>query len=302
MGYYGWKPYVSVAKRRELAEKVSTKAKKAGADYAPVLASRGAIAKTFWGKAWCDNLERYSDFESRLPRGRTYMRNGSIIDLQLSAGKISAKVMGSELYDVSATITPVAAAKWQAIIQDCSGSIDSVVALLQGKLSQAVMERMCVPGTGLFPAPTEIKFKCSCPDWAGMCKHVAAAFYGIGARLDAQPELLFQLRQVDAKDLISHASVDLAQPTKALSKGKRLDDALLGDVFGLDMAGAASATPLAAKPIKPIKPIKPTKPAKKTSVAVKSPKAVSKKAAAKTVTTEKPVPPPSLAPKRRAAI
>ncbi|PKN04802.1 MAG: hypothetical protein CVU74_05075, partial [Deltaproteobacteria bacterium HGW-Deltaproteobacteria-9] len=198
MSYGDWKPYVPVAQRRAKAEKVATKAKKAGKDLHPVVAAgRRAIAHTFWGKAWCDNLEAYSDFENRLPRGRTYVRNGSVIDLKIEPGKVRALVMGSRLYQIEISIAAVSDSHWQALAKECTGAIASLVELLQGKLSQAVMTRICQPTTGLFPAPRDIQLDCSCPDWATMCKHVAAVLYGVGARLDAQPELLFTLRQVD---------------------------------------------------------------------------------------------------------
>jgi len=152
MGYGGWKPYVSVAARKKKAELAAAKAKKAGAVLSPITSYRGAIDKTFWGKAWCDNLERYSDYANRLPRGRTYVRNGSVIDLQITAGEVRAQVMGSSLYTVAMTVAACPETQWRAIGADCSGSIDSIVELLQGKLSSAVMERICKPGTGLFPA------------------------------------------------------------------------------------------------------------------------------------------------------
>ena len=235
MGYYGWKPYVPVAKRRAQALKAAAKAAKTGAKLEPVAASRGAIAKTFWGKAWCENLEHYSDFENRLPRGRAYARNGSVIDLKITQGKVQAQVMGSSLYKVFVNVTAVPAQQWQALSADCAGSIDSLVELLQGRLSKAVMERICVPKTGLFPAPKEIEFDCSCPDWAAMCKHVAAVLYGVGARLDQQPELLFTLRRVHAKDLVAQAGAGLTKTTTAPTAGKLLDGALLADVFGIEM-------------------------------------------------------------------
>ena len=201
----GWdyKPYVSVAVRRAQADKAAKKAAKAGHAWSPVTVQGRSIAKTFWGKAWCDNLEAYSDFENRLPRGRTYVRNGSVVDLQIQPGKITARVTGSELYQIVIDITALPKAQWQALVQDCTGSIATLVELLQGKLSQAVMERMCKPQTGMFPAPRQIKMACSCPDWAGMCKHVAATLYGVGTRLDEEPQLLFTLRQVDAGDLLT---------------------------------------------------------------------------------------------------
>jgi uncharacterized Zn finger protein len=232
-----WPAYVSVAERRKKAEKAAAKAKNQGAKYSPVEAFRGAVAKTFWGKAWCTNLEAYSDYANRMPRGRTYVRNGSVIHLHISRGEIQGMVMGSSLYKVAVNITPVSAATWKAIAADCSGSIDSMVALLQGKLSSAVMERICAPKTGLFPMPSEITMTCSCPDYAGLCKHVAAVLYGVGARLEQQPEMLFSLRGVDAQDLIAQVgAARLSTGKKGVGKARVLDSDELGDVFGLEMA------------------------------------------------------------------
>ena len=246
MSFYGRQPYVSVAQRRKRAEKVAAKARKGGADLSPVAASRGAIAKTFWGKGWCRNLECYSDFANRLPRGRTYVRNGSVIDLKITNGEVRAKVMGSSLYNVNVTVVAVPGKQWRSISADCAGSIDSLIELLQGRLSNAVMERICRPNTGLFPAPKEIKFSCSCPDWASMCKHVAAVLYGVGARLDSQPELIFALRRVNPKDLVAQAGAGLRRSGQSPTTGKVLDDAHLADVFGIEMADVAPARKPAA--------------------------------------------------------
>jgi uncharacterized Zn finger protein len=236
MSYFGYKPYVSVGERQKQAEKAAAKAKKAGKVYSPIAAYRGALAKTVWGKAWCDNLEAHSDHANRLPRGSSYVRNGSVIDLQISAGQVKALVMGSSLYEVEVTLKPVEAAQWKAICKDCSGSIASLVEILQGRLSTSVMQRLCQPGTGLMPTAKALKFSCSCPDWADMCKHVAAVLYGVGARLDHQPELLFTLCNVDAKELIQAAGSGLVAPRNAPKSAQVLDAALLDDVFGLEMA------------------------------------------------------------------
>src|SRR5713226_1444809 len=139
MSFYGWKPYVSAAERRKKAAKATARAEKKGSNLSPVAASRGAIARTFWGKAWCENLERYSDFSNRLPRGRTYVRNGSVIDLKITQGKVQAQVVGSSLYKVAVRVIAVPGKRWQSISADCAGSIDSLVELLQGRLSKAVM-------------------------------------------------------------------------------------------------------------------------------------------------------------------
>jgi uncharacterized Zn finger protein len=221
-----------------MAERTVAKMQKKGQTLAPVTARRGAIAKSFWGKAWCRNLERYSDYSNRLPRGRTYLRNGSVIDLKIGPGEVSAKVMGSSLYLINVRIAEVTGAHWQAIAGDCARSIDTLVELLQGQLSTSVMERITRPGTGLFPSPKEISFSCSCPDSALMCKHVAATLYGIGARLDAQPELLFGLRKVDAKDLIARAGEGAVPVQKEPGAGRILDSSKLTDIFGIDLGSA----------------------------------------------------------------
>jgi uncharacterized Zn finger protein len=234
--YWGWKPYVSVAERRRQAAREMQKRRKQGHAISPVIIEGRTIARTFWGKAWCDNLERYSDFANRLPRGRTYVRNGSVIDLQIASGMIDALVSGSEIYKVTVKIAPVSRARWRSICADCAGAIDSLVELLQGRLSKSVMERICRQNTGLFPSPKEIHLSCSCPDWADMCKHVAAVLYGIGARLDEQPELLFRLHEVDQAELIAKAGKELplAKGTPARSKVLRGED--LAGIFGLEMA------------------------------------------------------------------
>jgi uncharacterized Zn finger protein len=236
--YFRWKPYIPAAARRQAAERTAAKMVRKGHALSPVTATRGAIAKSFWGKAWCQNLERYSDYSNRLPRGRTYLRNGSVIDLTIGPGEVTAQVMGSDLYRITVSIREVTAAHWQGIARDCARSIDTLVELLQGQLSTSVMERITRAGTGLFPSPTEISFSCSCPDSAAMCKHVAATLYGIGARIDSAPELLFGLRKVDAKELIARAGEGGTPVQKRPGAGRILDSSKLADVFGIDFGGA----------------------------------------------------------------
>jgi len=260
---YGWRPYVSVAKRRLKAESAMLKLKKKGHPVSPVVIEGRTIARTFWGKAWCGNLEGYSDYSNRLPRGRTYVRNGSVIDLHVAAGEIKASVSGSRIYKVAITVAAVPAPRWRAMCDDCGGAIDSLVELLQGRFSKGVMERICRQKTGLFPSPAEIKFSCSCPDWAGMCKHVAAVLYGIGSRLDERPELLFLLRGVDEKDLIVKAGKGTLLSRKGPAAERVLAPDGLSEIFAMDLANivneqdpalrkkkatAVKPQPLAAKP------------------------------------------------------
>ncbi|HRZ45222.1 MAG TPA: SWIM zinc finger family protein [Candidatus Paceibacterota bacterium] len=244
--YYGWRPYVTVAQRRANAERELGKlARKTGASVSPVILEGRTIASTFWGKAWCDNLEAYSDYANRLPRGRSYVRNGSVVDLQIAPGKITARVAGSSLYRIEIKIQPLAPSLWKSIQTECGGKIDSLIELLQGRLSSAVMQIVTRPERGLFPTPREIDLDCSCPDWADLCKHVAATLYGVGARLDQKPELLFLLRGVDPADLISRASAaeTVRQSTRA-DGAPAIGEGELADVFGIELA-PPSAPPAA---------------------------------------------------------
>ena len=246
MSFWGYREYVPVAQRRANAAKEVAKLKKQGRAVSPVVIEGRKIATSFWGKAWCDNLERYSDFANRLPRGRTYVSNGSVIDLQIARGKVEALVSGSEIYRVKIDIAVAAPARWKAICADCAGSVGSIVELLQGRLSKHVMERVCREADGLFPAPKEIKMSCSCPDWAGMCKHVAATLYGVGARLDHDPDLLFTLRGVDRSELVS-AGADLSITEAAAGSERVLAGDDVAALFGLELEAAPPAAALAEK-------------------------------------------------------
>ncbi|MGO8699849.1 MAG: SWIM zinc finger family protein [Limisphaerales bacterium] len=241
---YGWHPYVSVAERRAKAARETAKlAKKTGRAASPVVLDGRKIATTFWGKAWCDNLEAYSDYENRLPRGRTYVRNGSVVDLQISKGNVSALVSGSELYRIQIKIKPLTPVLWKSIQTECAGKIDSLIELLQGKLSSAVMQIVTRPQKGLFPTPKEIDLDCSCPDWADLCKHVAASLYGVGAKLDQNPALLFLLRGVDPADLISKASAaEAVRQTAATTGAPSMSEAEVADVFGIELAPASAVS------------------------------------------------------------
>ncbi len=234
--YRNWKPYVPVARRRSQASRYAAQLAKNGRELRPIELTGRTIAHTFWGKAWCENLENYSDYDNRLPRGRTYVRNGSVIDLQVAPGQVTAIVSGSELYEVRVEIEKLSQRKWRTITRDCSQSIDSLIDLLQGRFSKGVMARLTRKGDGLFPKPAEIKIACSCPDWAVLCKHVAAVLYGIGARLDEEPELLFTLREVDATELISQAvaSENLEQALSGEDTPSLADDDL-GALFGIEL-------------------------------------------------------------------
>ncbi|MGO9390656.1 hypothetical protein [Rhodoblastus sp.] len=282
MSYYGFPAYVPVAQRRAQAAREIEKLRKKGRTVAPVVIEGRTIVRNFWGKAWCENLERYSDFENRLPRGQTYVRNGSVVDLQVKRGQVRALVMGSCLYKVKIEIGSVPAARWRSIRKDCAGSIGSLVELLSGKLSKNVMERVCRKGDGLFPAPSEIKMSCSCPDGARMCKHLAAALYGAGARLDAMPDLIFALRGVESSELIANAGADLPITHSGGSGTRILADDNLAVLFGVEMAPA----PAAPKTCAAKKDVRPAKNAASSKVPPTGQASASAQTATKTSTTK----------------
>lgn len=234
-GYGRWAPYVPVSERRRQATAEMNALRKKGVDVQPIVITGRKIASSFWGEAWCDHLESFSDFENRLPRGRTYVRNGSVCHLAVEKGKIEAKVSGSRLYTVQVSVKTLPAAKWVAIKKRSRGQIGTLLELLQGKLSDHVMQVVTDQQSGLFPAPKEISFQCDCPDWAYMCKHVAAVLYGVGARLDTQPELLFTLRDVDHEELITADTMDAVTAATSGGKAQRLAAHEIGDVFGIEL-------------------------------------------------------------------
>jgi uncharacterized Zn finger protein len=232
-----WPPYVPVAERRKKAAREIERLRKKGHPVAPVLIEGRAIARTFWGRAWCDNLESYRDYENRLPRGRTYVCHGAVVDLQISALKINAMVSGSSIYRITIALERLPPARWHSICEDCAGGINSLIELLQGRFSKSVMERLCRQDKGLFPKPSEIRFSCTCPDGASMCKHVAAVLYGVGARLDEKPELLFRLRAVNPNDLLAGLDKALPYSNQPLDAGKVLEADDVSALFGLDLEG-----------------------------------------------------------------
>lgn len=275
--YNGFPPYVPVAERRRKAELAMARLAKKGQSFKPVRLNGRTIAHTFWGKAWCDNLESYMDFENRLPRGRTYVRNGSVVHLEILPGEIQATVSGSSLYRIKIEIVEVAREKWKKLCKECVGGIGSLIELLQGRFSQHVMKILTCKDTGLFPSPKEIKMSCSCPDWAVMCKHVAAVLYGVGARLDESPELLFTLRSVKQEELISQAASVSDLAGKGAAAGPEIEESELGAVFGIELdsqtASATLAESLPAEPPqKPAAPKKAVKAAKSSGTQSKSPK------------------------------
>ena len=249
-------PYVSVAdKKADGARSLAKLLKKSRRAAEPVVVThrKRQLCTTFWGTAWSENLQRYADLASRLPRGRAYLRNGSVLDMVITGGRIEAHVAGSELYRVTIGIAPLPKTAWRRVVARCTGRIGSLVSLLRGELSDDVLAVLTHARDGLFPEPREMTLECSCPDAAEVCKHVAAVLYGVGVRLDARPELFFVLRQVDQAELLSSATAGAVARGRPVA-GKRIAAERLSSVFGIELEDASPVrpprTPPTARPVR----------------------------------------------------
>ena len=280
MGYGGFPPYVSVAARRAKAMRQAEKLKKKLGNLEPVAVAGRTLAKSWWGKSWNQNLERYSDYANRLPRGRSYLSNGMVLDLRIDKEMIKGIVAGtaSTPYQITIRIQAISGPAWKRLVEKALGKIETLQTLLEGKFPEDLKELFFAKGAGLFPAPNEIKLDCSCPDWASMCKHVAAVLYGVGARLDTSPELFFTLRGVNMDDLIGQ--VARKETEKLLSRQPGISgriiqssDNRLSDISALFGVPLTADAPVAAS----VEPAKSSKRPRKVSAKAKSTKPKPKK-------------------------
>ena len=242
MSYYssGYKKHVTVGELKLKRDKSLLKLtkKKNSPEIQPVIIEGSKIAKSWWGKSWNDNLERYSDYENRIGRGKSYLKNGMVLDLKIKECEVEALVQGTRVkpYEVKVHIEPLKKKTWQSIVKDCQGKIESLEELIEGKFPKELSQLLTAKGTGLFPSPDEIGFTCSCPDWASMCKHVAAVLYGIGSRIDNSPELLFILRDAKIDELISEAVEEKSKELLKKSRKKTsraIADEDISDIFNI---------------------------------------------------------------------
>ncbi|MCL2660678.1 MAG: SWIM zinc finger family protein [Acidobacteriaceae bacterium] len=235
---WGGYEYVPIAKKKENAQKALAKLKKKNPDIRPVVITGNKIGKTWWGAAWNKNLESYADYRNRIERGRAYVKNGFVLDLRIDAESVTAIVAGSgrNPYDVEINIAALPKDKWERITELCGRSIANIDELVQGKFPKELETLFTQKGEGLFPSPKEIKFSCSCPDYAYMCKHVAAVLYAVGARLDEEPSLFFKLRSIEIEALIKRSIEEKMENMLKNSERKTrrvIADADIGDLFGI---------------------------------------------------------------------
>lgn len=286
-----WRPYVPVHQRKAKGLAKAQRALGKGNSLQPVQVEGRKIAKSFWGSSWCKHFETYSDYANRLPRGRTYARNGSIVHLEISSKTINAMVAGSDLYHIKIKIDEMPAKAWKHLCGQCTSSVTSTIDLLRGKLPEPILATLTDPNQGLFPHDKEIRLNCNCPDWAGMCKHLAAVLYGVGNRLDEAPELLFLLRGVEQNDLIGNSLAEATDASISLAGAQLLNaESGLEDIFGIDLVDSPPPTyqPSTTGRRKATKKAKKAKKkVKKKTTPVSPKKTAGKKAVKKKVTTPK---------------
>lgn len=207
----------------------------------PIIIEGRTISSSWWGKAWCDNIDIYADFDNRLPRGRNYVRSGCVVDLKIEYGVIRALVVGSrpQPYRVQINIKPFSDNEVKAFEEKCRNNFESVEDFINGRFPDSFKEYFISSSLNLFPKVKEMKFSCSCPDWAVLCKHVAAVLYGIGRKLDDDPMLLLRLRGIDtasfSEKIVNREAEKLALSSSiSLPPGRAMDMEEASLLFSVD--------------------------------------------------------------------
>ena len=222
-----YSPRLSVKQLGALATERLETLRADGAVLNPVVNSSRKLAASFWGSAWMKHLARCEAGGLCLAPGRSLLRHGCVLDLNIGPGLIAALVSADELYEVTLRIEPLDDEKLESLRNTCCGRIDSLVSLLEGKVDHAVLEILCAPEDGLLPEPADWHMNCSCPDWAEPCSHAAAAIYAAGVLIDADPMLLFRLRSVDPAALMAAPSIPEAEAV--------FDASALSSAFGIEL-------------------------------------------------------------------
>ncbi len=191
----------------------------------PVHEKSRKLAKNAWGSAWMRQLAYCEQEGFSLAAGRSLLRHGCVLDVQVGRGTIDALVSGEELYEIHLKLAEPDEEKIEYLREQCGAHIDSLVALLDGKIDASVMQQLCDPEEGLLPLPYEWQMDCNCPDWNEPCPHAAAAIYAAGCLIDAEPRLLFTLRGIEPSTLCEVPSTAAAD----------FDATDLANTFGIDI-------------------------------------------------------------------
>jgi uncharacterized Zn finger protein len=213
---------------------------------------RRTFGGTWWGRAWVEAMEQRARLDpNRLPRGRTYARNGRVGKLAVAPGEVSAAVWGSRAtpYVVKVRVRVLRDEEWDRVLDAVAGRAAHTAALLDGELPPEVVADAAAAGVELLPGPGEVVPRCSCPDWAEPCKHAAAVVYLVADELDADPFALLWLRGRSRQDVLAELRRRRAGVTQAAGVvgGRPVDHGVVaGDAFAT-RAEALPAVPLAPR-------------------------------------------------------
>ncbi|MDR7539960.1 MAG: SWIM zinc finger family protein [Armatimonadota bacterium] len=179
---------------------------------------------TWWGQRWIEALEHLGyTYAARLRRGRSYARQGRVHDLDVEGGEIRALVTGSRPrpYQVTIRVAALADRVWEKAIEVMARRAAFAARLLTGQMPQEIDQAFRSAGGSLFPESTrDLSTRCTCPDWANPCKHVAAVHYVLGEAFDRDPFLLFELRGRSREQVLDalrrhRAAPEAAAPPRA---------------------------------------------------------------------------------------
>lgn len=165
----------------------------------------GAIGETWWSKRWISVLESFN-MGTRLTRGRSYARQGQVISIDVELGQVKAKVQGSmpKPYNVKIGLQPLSSQDWEKVIEAMASQALFAAKLLAGEMPQNIEEAFGAVHLSLFPTSLkDLDTKCSCPDYANPCKHIAAVYYLLAERFDEDPFLIFKLRGRTKEQIIA---------------------------------------------------------------------------------------------------
>ena len=222
---YEEQPRLKTADLERLAQQHREQLLAAGVELHPVVSRSRKLATRFWGSAWMRHLAVCESGGLCLAPGRTLLRHGCVLDVQVAPGRVTALVSADALYDVELRLTPPEEERVEELAALCAGKIDSLLSLLEGRVDESLLQQLCDPENGLLPDARDWRISCSCPDWSEPCPHAAAAMYALGVLLDAQPELLFTLRAIDPSALLR----------KPEQTPEHFDAASLSATFGIEL-------------------------------------------------------------------
>jgi len=167
--------------------------------------SAGDPEHTWWSRRFIGVLESFG-VGSRLERGRDYARTGQVVELDVEPGIVLAKVQGTRYtpYRVRIRAKLLSDHQWRRAERALAAQALPLAHLLAGLMPPDVEELLGACNLTLFPASyDDLKASCTCPDAENPCKHIAAVYYLLAERFDADPFLIFTWRGRTQEELLA---------------------------------------------------------------------------------------------------